>query len=47
LYHAEPPSGIIDIALLNISNQTLNFNEGGYSIALTAHGTAIQHMAGE
>jgi hypothetical protein len=31
----------------SISDQTLNFNEGGYSVTLTAHGTAIQHMAGE
>jgi hypothetical protein len=31
LYHAELPINISDIALVNTSNQTLNFNEGGYS----------------
>jgi hypothetical protein len=46
LYHAELPNGISDIALVNTSNQTLNFDEGGYySVAVSAHGTAIQHMA--
>ena len=46
LYHAELPVNISDIALVNTSNQTLNFNEGGYSsVTLSAHGTAIQHMA--
>jgi hypothetical protein len=46
LYHAELPNNISDIALVNISNQTLNFNEGGYySVTVSAHGTAIQHMA--
>jgi hypothetical protein len=45
LYHAELPNNISDIALVNTSNQTLNFNEGGYpSITVSAHGTAIQHM---
>ena len=40
------PNNISDIALVNTSNQTLNFNEGGYpSITVSAHGTAIQHMA--
>jgi hypothetical protein len=39
-------SSISDIALVNTSNQTLNFNEGGYpSVTVSAHGTAIQHMA--
>lgn len=47
LYHAELPNNISDIALVNTSNQTLNFNEGGYpSVTVSAHGTAIQHMAG-
>ena len=33
-------------AVSNISNQTLNFNEGGYySVTVSAHGTAIQHMS--
>ena len=46
LYHAELPNNISDIALINTSNQTLNFNEGGYpSITVSAHGTAIQHIA--
>jgi hypothetical protein len=44
LYHAELPNGITDIALINTSNRTLNFNEGGYSVAVSAHGTAIQHI---
>jgi hypothetical protein len=46
LYHSELPNNISDIALVNTSNQTLNFNEGGYSsVTVSAHGTAIQHMA--
>src|SRR5215208_5423955 len=46
LYHAELPNNISDIALVNTSNQTLNFDEGGYqSVTVSAHGTAIQHMA--
>jgi hypothetical protein len=45
LYHAELPNNISDIALVNTSNQTLNFNEGGYpSVTVSAHGTAIQHI---
>jgi hypothetical protein len=48
LYHAELPNNISDIALVNISNQTLNFDEGGYSsVTVSAHGTAIQHMASQ
>jgi hypothetical protein len=46
LYHAELPTSISDIALVNTSNQTLNFDEGGYySVTVSAHGTAIQHIA--
>jgi hypothetical protein len=46
LYHAELPNSISDIALVNTSNQTLNFDEGEYySVTVSAHGTAIQHMA--
>lgn len=45
LYHAELPNGITDIALVNTSNGTLNFNEGGYSVTVSVHGTAIQHIA--
>jgi hypothetical protein len=44
LYHAELPNGITDIALVNTSNGTLNFNEAGYSVTVSAHGTAIQHI---
>lgn len=46
LYHAELPINISDIALVNTSNQTLNLNEDGYSsVTVSAHGTAIQHIA--
>ena len=46
LYHAELPNSISEIALVNTSNQTLNFDERGYySVTVSAHGTAIQHMA--
>ena len=45
LYHAELPIGTSDIALANNSNQTLNFDDGGYySVTITVHGTAIQHL---
>jgi hypothetical protein len=44
LYHAELPNGITDIALINTSNETLNFDEGGYSVTVSVHGTAIQHI---
>jgi hypothetical protein len=44
LYHTELPNGITDIALINTSNGTLDFNEGGYSVTVSAHGTAIQHI---
>jgi hypothetical protein len=45
LYHAELPNGTTDIALVNTSNQTLNFDDGGgyYSVTVSAHGIAIQH----
>lgn len=46
LYHAELPNGTTDIALVNIANDTLNFDEGGYSsVTVTVHATAIQHLA--
>jgi hypothetical protein len=46
LYHTELPNSISEIALVNTSNQTLNFDEGGYySVTVSAHGTAFQHMA--
>ncbi len=45
LYHTELPNNISDIALVNTSNQTLNFNEGGYhSVTVSAHATGIQHL---
>jgi hypothetical protein len=44
LYHAELPIGITDVALINTSNRTLNFSEDGYSVTITVHGTAIQHI---
>ena len=44
LYHAELPNAITDIALINTSNATLDFNEGGYSVTVSTHGTAIQHI---
>ena len=46
LYNAELPNNVSDIVLANKSNQTLNFNEDGYySATVSAHGTALQHMA--
>lgn len=46
LYHAELPNGTIDIVLVNTSNQTVSFDEGAqYSVTVTVHGTAIQHLA--
>jgi len=44
LYHTELPNGITDIGLVNTSNGTLNFDEVGYSVTVSAHGTAIQHI---
>jgi hypothetical protein len=44
LYHAELPNGITDVALINTSNGALTFDEGGYSITVSARGTAIQHI---
>ena len=42
LYHGEIPNGITDIALVNTSNQTLNFDAGGYTVAITAHATVSE-----
>jgi hypothetical protein len=42
LYHGELPNGITDIALVNTSNQTLSFDGGGYSVAITAHATVSE-----
>jgi hypothetical protein len=47
LYHAQLPTGITDIALVNTSNETLNFDRGGYSVTISVHGSAIQHLANE
>jgi len=33
-----------DIVLVNTSNRTLNFNERGYSVTVSTHGTAIHHI---
>jgi hypothetical protein len=45
LYHAELPNNISDIALVNTSNQTLNFNEGGYtSVTVSAHVLASHYV---
>ena len=44
LYHAELPTGIAYIALINTSNSTLDFDGGKYSATVSAHGTAIQHI---
>jgi hypothetical protein len=42
LYHGDIPSGITDIALVNTSNQPLNFDTGGYTVAITAHATVSE-----
>jgi hypothetical protein len=47
LYHADLPTGITDIALVNTSNETLSFDRGGYSVTISVHGSAIQHLANE
>ncbi len=47
LYHAQLPTGITDIALVNTSNETLNFDRGGYSVTVSVHGSAIQHLAAD
>ena len=46
LYHGEIPNGITDIALVNTSNQTLNFDAGGYTVAITAHATVSEEGGG-
>lgn len=45
LYHTDLPNGITDIGLINTSNRTLDFDTGGYSVTLSVHGTAAQHLA--
>jgi hypothetical protein len=45
LYHIELPNGTSDIALANNSNKTLSFDDGSYySVTITVHGTAMQHL---
>jgi len=46
LYHGEIPNEITDIALVNTSNQTLNFDAGGYTVAITAHATVSEEGGG-
>ena len=46
LYHGDIPNGITDIALVNTSNQTLNFDTGGYTVAITAHATVSKEGSG-
>jgi hypothetical protein len=46
LYHGEIPNGITDIALVNTSNQTLSFEAGGYSVAITAHARVSEESGG-
>lgn len=29
---------------INTSNETLNFDRGGYSVTVSVHGSAIQHL---
>ena len=45
LYHADLPNGVTDIGLINTSNRTIDFDTGGYSVTLSIHGTAAQHLA--
>jgi hypothetical protein len=47
LYHTDLPKRITDIALVNTSNETLNFDRGGYSVTVSVHGSAIQHVGNE
>lgn len=43
LYQQNCLEELTDIALVNTSNQTLSFDEGSYSVAITIHRTAIEH----
>jgi hypothetical protein len=43
LFHSDLPNGVTDIVLLNTSNETLDFQSGGYSVTVSIHGTAVQH----
>ena len=33
--------------VVNTSNETLNFDRGGFSVTVSVHGTAIQHLGNE
>lgn len=44
LYQADLPNGVTDIGLINTSNRTIDFDTGGYSVTLSIHGTAAQHL---
>jgi hypothetical protein len=45
LYHTQLSTDITDIALVNTSNETLSFDRGGYSVTISVHGSAMQHLA--
>jgi hypothetical protein len=43
LYHSDLPNGVNDIVAINTLNETLDFQNGGYSATITVHGAAVQH----
>ncbi|MDQ3848515.1 MAG: hypothetical protein M3261_06130 [Thermoproteota archaeon] len=43
LYHAAIPGNITDIAMVNTSGETLNFDEGGFSVTVSAHAIVGEH----
>ncbi len=43
LYHADIPANTTDIALVNTSDETLDFDEGGYSVTVSAHAVVGEH----
>lgn len=43
LFHAELPTDITDVVLINSANETLDFDSGEYSVTLSIHAKAIQH----
>ncbi len=44
LYHTEIPANITDIALVNTSGGTLDFDQqGGYSVTVSAHAIVAEH----
>jgi hypothetical protein len=43
LYHASIPDNITDIAMVNTSGETLDFDEGGYSVTVSAHAMVGEH----